>query len=676
MKQSDIALAYARQGISVFPCKQDKRPATKNGFLDATTDEATIKRWWRKNPTHLIGSPNTHFTVVDIDDQDICASGKMLTENALFRLFSNVLPVGVVTVVTMNNGRHFYFKKNENATRRINVLPNIDLLGEGGFVVLPDQKKYIGDKVLWESIDSLPEFPLEVFDALATELAPACKLAKELKRAHRTGVAPKTKITSRPDMSTLPEELEKKVAAEATRDAIDYKTGAIRFTQTPDMYKKEAKYDVDYSILEKFKNGVLHVEPGELNTAKINALFYYAPIQAQLAGFLGILVPESTERVLQHSVLPGHPDIRPSMGARWSKEGSHILIRDFSNHFSDVYSQLDYNIVRLYATMRYKALVPRMKAPEFVVWFLRLMVDAGMLSVDHLKKKYSMPKFGDNAIWRLAEGIQLLDAIKQLYEGYDGTTTFADRFSAAWCGMEPSATNRAKKALHEGGYLYVDGTCDCSGGSRTDGFYNTKVMSIIDRAKIKTINKSKESSLKEEHAQMAKDKSHVTLRGVAISEQTYQVLQNFCSDYHIPNVPLKKNIFVETSIVDGLVQKEPPVTDNSFLIQNLTLLSAPSMTGKGEVLMVVGESEELEDLFEQELEEFNKEGYSTLSDEPSISVVISSDYSEVELDIESLELKLKDYLQDTMVMDTFFVRYTTSDVLFSDIYDGREPEGE
>lgn len=670
MKQSDIALTYARKGISVFPCNQNKSPATKNGFLDATTDEATIKRWWRRNPSSLIGSPNTNFTVLDVDDYNICASGRMLTDNALFRLFKNIVPDGVVTVRTMSGGRHFYFKKTPDATRRINALPNIDLLGDGGFVVLPDQKKYVADTPLWEALDDLPLFDIDAFEKLVIDLAPASKLARDLKRAHRVGST--TKSTAKPDTTSVPKSVDMMIADESKREGVDYKTGKMTFVQTPDMYKKQDDYATDASILDRYKDGKLDIGVGDLTSERINTLFHFPPIQARLAGFLGLIVPDANEKTLMHSVLPGHPDVRPSMGVRWSADGTHILIRDFSNHFTDTYSQLDYNIVRLYATMRYKTLVPRMKPPEFVVWFLRLMVDAGIIDVSKMKKKFALPSFG-NAIWKVATGFQLLDAIKQLYSGYDGTTTFADRFSAAWCGVEPSAANRAKKALHEGGYLHLEGVCDCSGGTRTDGFYNTKIMSLVDKVKLREINKGNES-LKE--VPMQEESRHVTLRGLSISEESYNTLCNFCADYKIENIPLRKNMFVETSIVDGLVQKDAPETDNSFALTDLRLVVAPSMTGTGNVLMVTGESEEIEELFYSELEEFDNMGATIISDEPMVGIVISYDFDENVLDIPTLELKMKDYLQDVLLIDTFFIRYTTTKSLFGDIMDGREPEDE
>lgn len=678
MKQSDIALTYARKGIPVFPCNSNKRPVTKNGFLDATTDEKQIKSWWRKNPNYLIGSPNTSFTVLDLDDHDVCPSSKMLSDNAIHRMFSITDLSKSVVVTTLSGGRHFYFKKTEGVSRKIKILPNIDLLGEGGFVVLPDQKKYVASVPLWDNIDSLPEFPTKRFEKLVAELEPATKLARDLNKCHKTGtVYKKEEPKTRPDTEKTPKVLD--VFDKPPKESINYKTGEISFEQTPDMYKKQESFETDGSLLEEYVNtGVIKAREGCMTSARINALFHYPPIQVQLASYMGLEVPVSDkQKPLMRSVLPGHADVRPSMGVRWNKDNTHLIIRDFSNYFSDKYQQLDYNIVRLYSTIRYKALVPRMKAPEFVVWFLRMMVEAGIIDISGLKKKYSIPLGGDNVFSRVAKGFQLLDAIKRLYCGYDGTSTFSDRFCAAWCGIEPSAANRAKKGLVEGSYLNVEGVCDCSGGKRTDGFYNTKIFSIIDREKIAELNKSKKSE--KENTLMKNKQRHMTLRGVTVSQQGYQTIKNFCADYKIENVPLKKNMFVEVGILEGLVQKEHPVTDNSFVMKDLRLVVSPSMkTGAETILMLTGECEELEELFDAEMESFENmdENVVVVSDEPMIGVVISSDFENNSLDIATLELKLKDYLEDQLILDTFFVRYTTSEALFGSILDGVEPEGE
>ena len=52
----EAALDYARQGRAVFPliaCR--KEPATRRGFHDATTNPATIRRWWTARADYNIG---------------------------------------------------------------------------------------------------------------------------------------------------------------------------------------------------------------------------------------------------------------------------------------------------------------------------------------------------------------------------------------------------------------------------------------------------------------------------------------------------------------------------------------------------------------------------------------------------------------------------------------------
>ncbi|MEO6608466.1 MAG: bifunctional DNA primase/polymerase [Aestuariivirga sp.] len=52
----ETALAFARIGFPVLACKpNEKRPATSNGFYDATLDLAKIQQTWIRNPNFNIG---------------------------------------------------------------------------------------------------------------------------------------------------------------------------------------------------------------------------------------------------------------------------------------------------------------------------------------------------------------------------------------------------------------------------------------------------------------------------------------------------------------------------------------------------------------------------------------------------------------------------------------------
>lgn len=51
----EAALQYAADGLPVFPCRADKKPFTKRGVIDATTDPRKIKEWWNEWPRANIG---------------------------------------------------------------------------------------------------------------------------------------------------------------------------------------------------------------------------------------------------------------------------------------------------------------------------------------------------------------------------------------------------------------------------------------------------------------------------------------------------------------------------------------------------------------------------------------------------------------------------------------------
>ena len=52
----DAALAYAARDVPFFPCGPNKKPLTKHGFKDATTESQTIRGWWAEHPNASIGN--------------------------------------------------------------------------------------------------------------------------------------------------------------------------------------------------------------------------------------------------------------------------------------------------------------------------------------------------------------------------------------------------------------------------------------------------------------------------------------------------------------------------------------------------------------------------------------------------------------------------------------------
>src|ERR1035437_11196910 len=65
----NIALAHARNGFTVIPCKPDKRPYIKAWPENGTMDEETIRGWWQSYPDAVAALPcgPNRLYVVDCD---------------------------------------------------------------------------------------------------------------------------------------------------------------------------------------------------------------------------------------------------------------------------------------------------------------------------------------------------------------------------------------------------------------------------------------------------------------------------------------------------------------------------------------------------------------------------------------------------------------------------------
>lgn len=189
------ALAYASRGWAVFPA--DGGPAegkdvskapigrlVPRGLKDASADPDTIRRWWRDAPDAMIGfptGPGPGCFVVDLDPRDKSCEALWADLEALIGE-----PLGAPPVcVTQSGGWHLYYRWPEGMPARADAEPgtvignragtrsglpaNVDVRGDGGYVILPPSVTHLGTVYAWQAGQGkrgLPEAPAALVDAI------------------------------------------------------------------------------------------------------------------------------------------------------------------------------------------------------------------------------------------------------------------------------------------------------------------------------------------------------------------------------------------------------------------------------------------------------------------------------------------------------------------------------
>ena len=161
----DAALKYTRRGWPVLPlhfvvegacscgdpacgspCKHPLSQLVPHGFKDATTDEATIRRWWARFPQANVGIRTGAVSRLVVLDVDPAHGG----ERSLASLIGQHGDLGGAPQVrTGGGGRHCYFR--HPGTGRViknsvgSLGPGLDLRGDNGYVVAPPSRTAKGE---------------------------------------------------------------------------------------------------------------------------------------------------------------------------------------------------------------------------------------------------------------------------------------------------------------------------------------------------------------------------------------------------------------------------------------------------------------------------------------------------------------------------------------------------
>jgi hypothetical protein len=179
------ALVCVKLGWPVLMLRpRDKRPATKHGFKDATTDRGAVVRSWTLNPDANVGVATgeaSGLVVVDVDPRN----GGDAALHEWQRLHGD-LPE-TLAADTGGGGVHFFFQLPERGLPSRDLVPGIDVKAEGGYAVVAPSKHPSGGMYVWRSdpattaIAECPEAIVEAIRNRASRRAAGIKRVPEPK---------------------------------------------------------------------------------------------------------------------------------------------------------------------------------------------------------------------------------------------------------------------------------------------------------------------------------------------------------------------------------------------------------------------------------------------------------------------------------------------------------------
>ena len=153
------AIDYAHRGWPVFPIiPGTKKPATARGFHDATTDTATIHKWFSGHPRGLaVATGAAGLVVIDIDPCDgirinntgprpeleIIGTDGWGSWLSLAHRHGGETPT--MEVGTPSGGAHLWFLAPEGDPIKCSasrLAPGVDVRGVGGYIIAPPTAGY------------------------------------------------------------------------------------------------------------------------------------------------------------------------------------------------------------------------------------------------------------------------------------------------------------------------------------------------------------------------------------------------------------------------------------------------------------------------------------------------------------------------------------------------------
>ncbi len=165
----EATLEYASAGWPIFTCvPNEKRPLTKNGFKDASSDPEQVARWLAQWPNANVATPTGEAAGADVLDVDVKEGA--VGDVSLAKLVAEFGPLPKTwTQRTPSGGVHYFFRPTAGLKTSIGKLaPGIDVKAEGGYVLIPPSV-IDGNPYVWEVHPSdcpLADMPQWLIDKL------------------------------------------------------------------------------------------------------------------------------------------------------------------------------------------------------------------------------------------------------------------------------------------------------------------------------------------------------------------------------------------------------------------------------------------------------------------------------------------------------------------------------
>ncbi|MCX6503539.1 MULTISPECIES: bifunctional DNA primase/polymerase [Microbacteriaceae] len=143
------ARSLAAAGVPVFPCVvEGKRPLTRRGFLDASSDPEQVAAWWSRTPNANISIPTGAASGVVVVDVDVHGphDGRAAFERASE---AGLVDGAGLLVRTPTGGAHVYFPATPGREQRSwqAATAGVDFRGDGGYIIASPSRRIIDGNV-------------------------------------------------------------------------------------------------------------------------------------------------------------------------------------------------------------------------------------------------------------------------------------------------------------------------------------------------------------------------------------------------------------------------------------------------------------------------------------------------------------------------------------------------